>query len=137
MQEHVESGLVTTYIEHHPVGCFVINPHAFHNAHLLRSTLPHSLVLPIPLHQDWQAKHIEIAGNLRIAQETKWTATKNRAVQKKLQVNAANSVDDSGPGYKKRKRMRVEEMGGSAQSEMLDSGQQRVFEYTMHTQGSK
>ena len=137
MQEHVELGLVTTYIEHHPVRCFVINTHAFHNAHLLCSTLPHSLVLPIPLHQDWQAKHIEIAGNLHIAQETKRTATKNCAVQKKLQVNAANSVDDSGPGYKKWKRTRMEEMGRSAQSEMLDSGQQGVFEYTMHMQGSK
>jgi hypothetical protein len=126
MQERVESGLITTYIEHHPVGRFVINTHAFHNAHLLRSTLPRSLVLPIPLHQDRQAKHTEIAGNLRIAQETKRTATKNRAAQKKLQVTA-NSVDDSGPGSQKRKRTRVEEMGGSAQSEMLDSGQQEVF----------
>ena len=121
MQEHVELGLVTTYIEHHPVGCFVINTHAFHNAHLLHSTLPCSLVLPIPLHQDQQAKHIEIAGNLHTAQEAKWTATKNCAAQK-LQVNAANSVDNSGPGYEKQKRTRVEEMGGSAQSKMFVGG---------------
>lgn len=135
MQERIESGLVKTYIEHQPIGRFVINTHAFHNAHLLRSTLPRSLVLPIPLHQDRQAKHIEIAGNLRIAQETKRTATKNRAAQKKLQVAAANSMDDSGPGSKKRKRTRVEEMGGSAQSEMLDSRQQEVFEGIQRTLG--
>ena len=54
----------------------IINTHAFHNPHILRSTLPRYLVLPIPLHQDRQAKHIEIAGNLqvRVAQETKRTA---------------------------------------------------------------
>jgi hypothetical protein len=128
MQERVESGLVKTYIEHQPIRRFVINTHAFHNAHLLRSTLPRPLVLPIPLHQDRQARHIEIAGNLRVAQETKRTATKNRAAQKKLLVAAAKSVDDSGPGSKKRKRTREEEIGGSAQSEMLDRRQQEVFE---------
>ena len=61
-------------IEHQLTAHFIINTHAFHNAHILRSTLPRYLVLPIPLHQDRQAKHIEIAGNLRVAQETKRTA---------------------------------------------------------------
>jgi hypothetical protein len=136
MQERVQSGLVKTYIEHQPIERFVINTHAFHNAHLLRTTLPRSLVLPIPLHQDRRAKHSEIAVNLRIAQETKRNATKVRAVQKKLE--AANSADDSGPGSKKQKRMRGEEMDGSAQSRVLDSRQQEVFEGTTHTrQGSE
>jgi hypothetical protein len=71
MQEHIESGLSKTYIQRQPVERFIINTHAFHNAHLLRVTLPCSLVVPIPLHQDRQAKHIEIAGSLRTTQEAK------------------------------------------------------------------
>ena len=60
MQEHVKSGLVKTYIEHQPIECFVINTHAFHNAHLPCTALPHSLVLSIPLHRDQQAKHMKL-----------------------------------------------------------------------------
>jgi hypothetical protein len=72
MQEHIESGLSKTYIQRQPVERFIINnTHAFHNAHLLHVTLPCSLVVPILLHQDQQAKHIEIAGSLRTTQEAK------------------------------------------------------------------
>ena len=99
MQEHVESGLIKTFIEHQVIDHFIINTHAFHNAHLLRATLPHPLVIPIPLYQDRRAKHIEIAGNLHSTQEIKWATTKARAAQKKL--GATNSVDDLGLGLKK------------------------------------
>ena len=78
----------------------------------------------------WQAKHIKIAVNLRIAQETKWTTMKVRAVQKKLV--AAKHMDDSGPGSKKQRRTRVEEMDGLAQSGMLDS-MQEAFKGMQHT----
>ena len=71
MQECVESGLVKSYIEHQPLERFIINTHAFHNAHLLRATLLHSLVVPILLHQDRQAKHIEIAESLQVTQKAK------------------------------------------------------------------
>lgn len=64
MQERVESSLIKNTIEHKPFEHFVINTHAFHNAHLLRATLPRSLVAPILLHRDRQAKHTEIAGSL-------------------------------------------------------------------------
>jgi len=106
MQERVESGLIKTYIEHQPIERFVINTHAFHNAHLLCATLPRSLVAPIPLHQDRQAKHIEIAGSLRATQEAKRTATKARAAQKKNEV--ISPVDKSGPGPAKRMRLEME-----------------------------
>ncbi len=106
MQERVESGLVRTYIEHQPLERFVINTHAFHNAHLLRATLPRSLVVPIPLHRDRQTKHIEIAGSLRATQVVKRTATKTRAALKKQQV--MNS-DMSRPGPSKRTRLEMEE----------------------------
>jgi hypothetical protein len=104
MQERVESGLIKTYIEHQPTERFVINTHAFHNAHLLRATLPRSLVAPILLHQDRQAKHVEIAGRLRATQEAKRIATKARAAQKKQAV-----ADGPGPGPSKRTRLEIEE----------------------------
>ena len=104
MQERVESGLIKTYIEHQPIERFVINTHAFHNAHLLRATLPRSLVVPIPLHHDRQAKHIEIAGSLRATQKAKRTATKARIAQKKQE-----STDKTGPGPSKRTRLEMEE----------------------------
>ena len=83
MQERVESALFETHIEHQPVERFVINTHAFHNAHLLRNTLPHHLVAPIPLLQDRKAKHNELAQSLQAARTVKQTANKVRAEQKK------------------------------------------------------
>ena len=64
MQECVDSGLIQAYIEHKPIECFVINTHVFHNVHLLQAALPRSLVAPILLHTNQQAKHFEIAGGL-------------------------------------------------------------------------
>jgi len=104
MQEHVESGLMKSYIEHQALECFIINTHAFHNTHLLHATLLCSLVIPIPLHQDRQAKHVEIAGRLRITQEAKRIAMKARAVQKKQVV-----ADGPGPGPSKQTRLEIEE----------------------------
>ena len=104
MQERVESGLIKKYIEHQSIERFVINSHAFHNAHLLRANLPRSLVAPIPIHQDRQARHFEIATSLRATQEAKRTATKARAAQKKKK-----SADEQGPSSSKRPRLEMEE----------------------------
>jgi hypothetical protein len=106
MQERVESGLFKNYIEHQRIDRFVINTHAFHNAHLLRATLPRSLVAPIPLYQNREAKHIEIAGSLRATQEAKRIATKARAAQKKQ--DAINTAEKAGPGPNKRTRLEFE-----------------------------
>ena len=82
MQERVESGLFKTYIEHKPIERFVINTHAFHNAHRLRTALERSLVVPIPLYplEVRKAKHTEIARSLRATQKAKLEA---RIAQKK------------------------------------------------------
>ncbi len=103
MQERLESGLLEDYIEHQPIDRFVINTHAFHNAHLLRATLPRSLVAPIPLHQNREAKHHEIAASLRVTQESKRKATKVRSEQKKQALIDAGDMS-SVPN----KRSRVE-----------------------------
>jgi len=104
LQERVESGLTETIIEHHAVDRFVINTHAFHNAHLLRATLPRSLVAPIPLYQDRQAKHTEIAGKLRISQESKRATAKVRAADKKRAAVEALDPDS------KQKKLRTDLM---------------------------
>ena len=104
LQEQVESGLTETVIEHHAVDRFVINTHAFHNAHLLRATLPRSLVAPIPLYQDRQAKHTEIAGKLRISQESKRATAKVRGADKKRAAVEALDPDS------KQKKLRTDLM---------------------------
>lgn len=106
MQERVESGLFKTYIEHQPTNRFVINTHAFHNAHLLRITVPRSLIAPILLHQNREAKHVEIAGSLRTMQDGKRTATKIRAAQKKQE--AIDNAENTGTRPKKRNRLESE-----------------------------
>ncbi|KAJ7820412.1 hypothetical protein B0H14DRAFT_2372046 [Mycena olivaceomarginata] len=71
MQERVASDNTEKYIEHNPVDRFIINSHAFHNAHLLRAALPRALLAPIPLFEDRRTKHHELAAELREKQETR------------------------------------------------------------------
>ncbi|KAJ6478037.1 hypothetical protein C8R47DRAFT_941277, partial [Mycena vitilis] len=52
-------------IVHEPVDRFIINTHAFHNAHFLRATLPRDLIAPIPLSENRKEKHDEFATTLR------------------------------------------------------------------------
>ena len=105
MQERVESGLSKTCVEHKPINRFVINTHAFHNAHLLRATLPRSLVAPIPLFQNREEKHCEIAESLRSTQESKRLAAKARAMQKKQEADIGGT---SALGPNKRTRVEFE-----------------------------
>lgn len=107
MQERVASGQIRAYIEHQAMERFVINMHAFHNAHLIRACLPRLLVAPIVLHTDRQAKHSEVAIDLRAAQEFKRTMTKVRAAKKKNEgIPAAEQMSK---GSNKRQRLEVEE----------------------------
>ena len=107
MQERVESGLSKTYIEHQPIDRFVINTHAFHNAHFLRAILPRSLVAPIPLYENRVEKHHEIARNLQTTQDSKRTAAKARAALKKQDAVDAAETTASEPSNK-RTRMEFE-----------------------------
>lgn len=107
MQERVESGLTRSCIEHKSVERFVINTHAFHNAHLLRAVLPRSLVAPIPLFQNRSAKHIKIAEKLRSTQEVKRALAKARVEQKKRGPD--ESADNMNPASIKRRRFEPQE----------------------------
>ncbi|KAJ7192680.1 hypothetical protein GGX14DRAFT_338236, partial [Mycena pura] len=65
MQVRVESGRTEHFLVHQPIDHFIINTHAFHNAHLLRATLPRDLWAPIPLFEDRKAHHDECSSSLR------------------------------------------------------------------------
>jgi len=109
IQEQVESDLFKTYIKHKPIERFVINTHAFHNAHRLRVALERSLVAPILLYplEVRKAKHAEIAHSLRATQKAKLEA---RAAKKKKE--AITPADKTGSVIPK-KRTRSE-MGAEA-----------------------
>ncbi|KAJ7280990.1 hypothetical protein C8J57DRAFT_1501189 [Mycena rebaudengoi] len=74
MQERVASDKTENYIEQKPLDRFFINTHAFHNAHLLRATLPRDLVAPLLLFPDRQAKHHALATELRDTQTSRKAA---------------------------------------------------------------
>ncbi|KAJ7034036.1 hypothetical protein C8F04DRAFT_882212, partial [Mycena alexandri] len=65
MQEHVESDRIENYIVHNPLKRYFIN------SHLLRATLPRDLIAPIPLFQDRQQTHFDLATTLRATLETR------------------------------------------------------------------
>lgn len=100
MQERVESDKTEKYIVHNPLDRFIINSHAFHNAHLLRATLPRDLLAPIPLFEDRRTKHDELAAELRSTKEIKLAKRKRKNTE-------AASEDEGGAGPSKpRKRQK-------------------------------
>ncbi|KAJ7195366.1 hypothetical protein GGX14DRAFT_315951, partial [Mycena pura] len=44
---------------------FIINTHAFHNAHYLHATLSRNLWAPVPLFSDRESKNAEFSAQLR------------------------------------------------------------------------
>ena len=81
IRERVLSDSVRSCVRHNPIERFVVNTHAFHNAHRLREALDRTLIAPIPLYpaEMRKAKHIEMAQSLRVAQKARVQA---RAGQK-------------------------------------------------------
>jgi hypothetical protein len=83
LQERIQSGKVEAYIEHKPVDCFLINTHAFHNAHLIRSVLPRDITAPIPFAADRRFHHDQMAQKLRGTQESKRAKTALKAAERR------------------------------------------------------
>ncbi|KAJ6563158.1 hypothetical protein B0H10DRAFT_2169224 [Mycena sp. CBHHK59/15] len=95
MQERLASDNTEKFIEHNPVDRFIINSHAFHNAHLLRATLPRDLLAPIPLFEDRRSKHNELAAQLRAKRDNRATdegSTQPRKRQKRKPKKAREPV---------------------------------------------
>jgi hypothetical protein len=78
MQERIASDKTENYIVHKPLDRFFINTHAFHNAHLLRATLPRDLISPVLLFPDRQAKHHALATELHETQASRKAATETK-----------------------------------------------------------
>lgn len=110
VQEWVQSNITETYIEHKPLDIFLINTHAFHNAHLIRAILPRDLIAPLPYLVDQQSLHDEVAEKLRTTQNSKRAAVAAKATEKKKAAATAaeskeRSVDNdnsAGSGHQKR-----------------------------------
>ncbi|KAJ6619620.1 hypothetical protein B0H10DRAFT_1946670 [Mycena sp. CBHHK59/15] len=98
MQERVESGKTEKYIVHNPLDRFIINSYAFHNAHLLRATLPRDLLAPIPVFEDRRTKHDELAAELCSMKEIKL------AKRKRKNTEAASEDEGRAGPSKPRKR---------------------------------
>ena len=111
MQERVESGLTKSFIEHKPIDCFVINTHAFHNAHLLRTAIPRHLIIPISIYslEDRKLKHIEISQSLQATQEVKQAASKAKGKQKQSGAIIPESINQTHSGSNKRTRLETDE----------------------------
>ena len=108
IQEWVESDLFKTYIKHKEIEHFVINTHAFHNAHHLRVALECSLVAPILLYplEVQKAKHAKIAHSLRATQKAKLEAC--AAKKKKEAIMPADKTGSVIPKKQMRTEMGVE-----------------------------
>ncbi len=83
MQERVESGQIKTYIEHQAVERFIINTHSIPQcASHARMFTALACCAHCPSCRP-ASQHLEIAKDLRSAQELKRAATKIRAAKKK------------------------------------------------------
>ena len=112
IQERVASGLSKSCIEHQPIDCFVINIHAFHNAHLLRAALPRSLTIPIPIYhsENRKLKHFEIAQSLQAIQNVKQAEAKAKGKQKQTEAIIPESIGRPQLGSNKRVRLERDEL---------------------------
>ncbi|KAF7303524.1 hypothetical protein MIND_00581600 [Mycena indigotica] len=113
IQERVASEKTEHFIVHKDLERYIINIHSFHNAHLLRETLPRKLWAPIPLFNDRSAKHIEFATRLRNRNTAK--AAKGNAAMERRPVSsgdgAANPESESiGAAMQQGKRRRAEDI---------------------------
>ncbi|KAG5636112.1 hypothetical protein H0H81_009089 [Sphagnurus paluster] len=93
-ERRVESNITEACIEHKPLDVYLINTHAFHNAHLIRATLPRDLTAPIPYALDRQSHHDQIAQKLRYAQDLKRAKAKTatKVAEKKAAAAASQNT---------------------------------------------
>ncbi|KAJ7703890.1 hypothetical protein B0H17DRAFT_1157051 [Mycena rosella] len=101
IQERVESDQTENYIVHKSFDRFLINTHAFHNAHLLRAVLPRDLVAPIPIFTERTAKHDELAAQLREILTTRKAAA---VAKKRKRLEDGDDAGETGERPRKKKK---------------------------------
>ncbi|KAF7316136.1 hypothetical protein MIND_00131700 [Mycena indigotica] len=109
IQERVASEKTEHFVVHKDLDRYIINLHSFHNAHLLRATLPRHLWAPVPLFDDRPAKHIEFATQLRNRNTVKGA--------KGASDRVANPASDAvGTTMQRAKRRRAKDNNSDAES---------------------
>ncbi|KAK7451321.1 hypothetical protein VKT23_012663 [Stygiomarasmius scandens] len=125
-QERLETDQIEHFIEHQPVDRYFINLYAFHNAHLVRRTLPRNLTTPMPVFLDRAQERARCAKTLRDllaprkeqTQKKRQETAQRKAAEKRGESTAASSsnVAEATPNNAQprprpnpRKRQRVEE----------------------------
>ena len=105
MQERMNSDRTESFIEHRPVGRYIINTHAIHNAHLVRAAIPRHLTRPVPLFLDRKQEHERIASNYRKKQGAKREANKlkSEARKRKREEEKDGELDTTTQQKKSRK----------------------------------
>ncbi|KAJ7794953.1 hypothetical protein B0H13DRAFT_2245509 [Mycena leptocephala] len=119
MQERVDSGLTDKFIVHKPVEQYILNTHAFHNAHLVRQVLDRGLIAPIPLFEDRKAKHYELAATLREIKTGKRKRTQEKREAAKKAKKAKEAQKEAAGG----------EQSGADSSDTEDEAPARKKQY--------
>jgi len=112
VQERVQTELSEpdSFIEHTPLDRFLINTHAFHNAHLIREALPRDLTIPIAYSADRVADHSSIATKLweiQSGRRLNAAEKKKAAAELKKATEGDDTTAAAGSGAKKRRRADV------------------------------
>jgi hypothetical protein len=100
VQERKETSHQAHYIVHTDDSRFIINTHGLHNSSLLRKYLPRDLTAPRPLFVNRRERHFELAARLRVQQDKKRIASKEKSAathQKKKQATARSGGRDDTP----------------------------------------
>ncbi|THU94330.1 hypothetical protein K435DRAFT_820025 [Dendrothele bispora CBS 962.96] len=114
-QERKTSDQTENFIEHKSGDRFLINLNAFHNAHLIRRTLPRELTAPVPLFSDREQQHKKNAQILRKTLFQQKEETQRKKETKKKQENMEDELIDKNDTSK---RPRIDPM---ERSEVQDS----------------
>ncbi|KAK0436128.1 hypothetical protein EV421DRAFT_1892448 [Armillaria borealis] len=89
VQEWQVTDKMEKLVAHEDEDHFIINMFALHNAMLLRSMLPHTLISPSPLYTDRKMHHLELAKKLRETQRIKRAKTQEK---RKMEIEIAERI---------------------------------------------
>ncbi|KAI0682681.1 hypothetical protein BC835DRAFT_1424141 [Cytidiella melzeri] len=98
IQERLRTKISVKSVVHRDDGRYILNMHALHNAHLVRSILPRSLTTPVPLVPDREAFHRQIAEGLRVSGPAKRAETQAKAKNTREKKKQAAMTLPAAPG---------------------------------------